>query len=256
MIVSTLIEKGRGNMIKMRSYAISFILPIAFIAADSEATLVFDDGRKHVVDYSVSGGVRVDWASPGKGTELYVVDGAEIIDTYTGYAIAAYENGFVSISGGFIGQNVQSWGESAVFFSEGVIYGSLTASDNGEVYVSGGIIGYGLRAFSDGTVYLSGGRVGSITTFENGEMFVTGGEFGLDIRAYHASTIVIYGTGFNYEYGDIGVSAGHLTGTLANGDRIGNYFHISDDARIVLAIPEPGTILILAVGGAMSRRRK
>src|SRR3989304_3770836 len=67
-----------------------------------------DDGEQHVVDYSVTGGVRVDWASPGRETELYVVHGAEIIDNHTGYGICVYENGIVSISGGFISQNVHS----------------------------------------------------------------------------------------------------------------------------------------------------
>ncbi|HLB75235.1 MAG TPA: PEP-CTERM sorting domain-containing protein [Sedimentisphaerales bacterium] len=241
-------------MITIRSYSISFIFLIAFLASDSEATLYFDDGEQHVVDYSVTGGVRVDWASPGRETELYVVHGAEIIDNHTGYGICVYENGIVSISGGFISQNVHSSEESTIFFSEGIIEGSLQASEHSEAYVSGGIIGRTLNAYGDGIVYLSGGKIGGIATFDNGKMFVTGGESGLDIVASHASTIVIYGTGFNYDYGDIGVSVGQLIGTLANGDRINNYFHINNDARIVLAIPEPVTLLLLGLGGLLLKK--
>ena len=46
-----------------------------------------------------------------------------------------------------------------------------------------------------------------------------------------------------------------LTGTLANGDIINNSFRIGDYASIVL-VPEPVTLLLLGLGGAIVRKRK
>ena len=77
-----------------------------------DATIYFDDGGTHIIDYKVSETISVDWASPGKETQLYVVDGAEIIDNYTGYGIAVYEDGIVDISGGFISRIVCSYGRA------------------------------------------------------------------------------------------------------------------------------------------------
>jgi len=219
-----------------------------------DATIYFDDGGTHIIDYIVSETVSVDWASPGKETQLYVVDGAEIIDNYTGYGIAVYEDGIVDISGGFISSIVLSSGRSKVSFSNGTIM-NLNASGYSEVYVSGGIIAGVLGAYGNGTVYLSGGEIGNeLVAFSNGEIFVTGGKLGMPIRVSNTSKVVIYGTDFNYAYGEIGVTSGELTGTLANGDTINNYFYINDNASIIL-VPEPATLLLLGLGGLALRRK-
>jgi len=243
-------------MIKVQSSLGLFVLFIVLFQSDLKAVLYFKDGGQHTIDYKITETVSIDWASPGKKTELYVVDGAEIIDNHTGTGIAVYEDGVVYISGGSITRNVVSYGRSKVFFSGGTITQNLAASEHSEVYVSDGIISCVLGAYSDGTVYLSGGKIGNeLSAFSNGKIFVTGGELGMPIRASNTSTIVIYGTDFNYDYGEISVTNGKLTGTLANGDTISNYFYINDDAKIILVIPEPSTLLLLGLGTMVLRRK-
>jgi len=47
----------------------------------------------------------------------------------------------------------------------------------------------------------------------------------------------------------------HLTGTLLSGEAIDCDFRIGDDAKIILAIPEPATVLLLGLGGLALRRK-
>ncbi len=81
------------------------------------------------------------------------------------------------------------------------------------------------------------------------------------LTANDASTVTFVGSGFNYPYGEIPDGSGSLTGTLANGDPIDVWFDVDGDASIVLAVPEPSSIALLATAafglmGCARRRRR
>ena len=46
-----------------------------------------------------------------------------------------------------------------------------------------------------------------------------------------------------------------LTGILANGDSLNTTIQIRDDAQLILAIPEPATLLLLGLGAVVLRRK-
>ena len=231
---------------KISLFAAAILTSFQWISPATYANISYTDGWIHTINYSVSSTVSLDWASPGKQTRLYVVDGAEIIDTYTSYAIAAYEDAIVIISGGYMSMNVTAWNRSTISMFGGTVV-NLQASGSSNVRVSGGVIN-GLGAYDHGTLHLSGGTVSnSLAAFGNGTIYMTGGHIGSSIRASTAGKIVISGTGFNYPYGVITGTNGKLTGTLDNGDTINNYFYLSDAGSIVL-IPEPTMMCMFSIG--------
>lgn len=92
---------------------------------------------------------------------------------------------------------------------------------------------------------------------------MSGGLFQGDLYVNDSSILKIYGSDFAvnggpFAYGEITSILGgspsnepyrHLTGTLANGERISNDFHIGNDAKIVLApIPAPSAMLLGSIG--------
>ena len=69
-----------------------------------------------------------------------------------------------------------------------------------------------------------------------------------DNQGTHDSVLVFHGTDFNYPYGPVPDSWGTLTGTLKNGDPIDVLFSVWSNASMVLAVPEPSSLTLLAMG--------
>ena len=122
--------------------------------------------------------------------------------------------------------------------------------------VSDGLIGTGIDSLYDSQVVINGGVIlsGGLSSFGNSQIAVFGGSINGVFSAEDDSTITIYGTNFNYGYGAITISSGTLTGTLANGNTINNNFNIYDNASI-FRVPEPGTMLLVCLGGFLLRKR-
>jgi hypothetical protein len=80
-------------------------------------------------------------------------------------------------------------------------------------------------------INIFGGTIGSLTAG--------------DIQS-DTSMIAVYGSGFNFPFGEIVDPAGTLTGTLANGDPIAARFQINGGSSITI-VPEPGTLTIVLV---------
>jgi len=206
----------------------------------SAALVVYDDGQTHHVNGG--GTIRVQDSPSGIPTTVYIV-------------------------GGHIPYGAGCWGNSQINVLGGKIESSLIAHDNSRITVSGGYITNGTRADDASHLLISGGLFhGGITAMDQSDVEITGGRFETDVDmlfAHEQSLITIYGSDFNYPYGAITATSGVLTGTLANGDTIrwsfnrggivpGPYYH---PGSIILAVPEPTTLLLLGLGAVMVRRK-
>jgi len=98
---------------------------------------------------------------------------------------------------------------------------------------------------------------------------VSGGSFGDWLPSYDTSTLTIFGTGFNFAYGDYLAGSAlddqTLTCTLADGTPINNYLRIDSSGTITLAAPavavsEPSSLAMFGIGApglfSYGRRRR
>jgi hypothetical protein len=186
----------------------------------------------------------------------------------------------VTVSGGEIGGNLGSFGNSQVSISGGTVGWFLTAYDNGQVSVSGGSIVGDLLAAERGQATVSGGLIeGDLKARDNSLITFSGGMIGDRIFAgsdsfYHRSLITFDGTNFAINGESVGYGAfassyaiigpdpwgnscltGSVTGILSNGDMLNNDFYIYHDSDITF-VPEPATIILFTLGGLALLRKK
>ncbi|MGB2809719.1 MAG: PEP-CTERM sorting domain-containing protein [Sedimentisphaerales bacterium] len=136
------------------------------------------------------------------------------------------------ISGGYLGQHLEIYGYGDVTISGGVIEGYLSAGGYSNVDILGGLFGDNLYSF---------------TFLEN----AVGTFFGTDFQI-NGSFV-----GHGMWTGEVLQDRFRLTGILANGTSIDNYVSLLDEATtMVLAVPEPTTLLLLGLGGLVLRKRR
>ena len=145
----------------------------------------------------------------------------------------------------YVKGSIETFGSSTVTISGGYV-SHASAYDTGTLNLLGGSV-EGLRGCDSSTVNMLGGDVGDYVSAQDSSVVnISGGHIYEGLYAKDAGIITIAGSGFNYPYGEIPDPSGWLTGTLANGDPIGNGFDIYGDASIVLAVPEPSSVALLA----------
>jgi hypothetical protein len=149
-----------------------------------------------------------------------------------------------------IDDDVSVNGGHVVLVDGGLITGYLQL-DEGYLNIAGGEV-RGFVVSDDEDCFITGGTIwGDIFSCdENNNVTISGGAIHGVITSCDQASITIYGTDFNYYYGAIPVLSGHLTGMLQNGDSISaDFLRYNPSSNIILAVPEPATLLLLGFGG-------
>jgi hypothetical protein len=226
----------------------------------AEAILVFNDGAEHIINYTVNEPVYVDQASPGVGTKVKLLDGG-LIQTW----LNAYEDSRVNILGGRVNASVWTYDRSNVTIIGGEIGGPILAWDTVVIDISGGVLGSWVQTFDNVEATISGGQISLfVEAWDYSRVTISGGTIGGRIAAIRDGLITLVGRDFAVNgtpvaYGDFASAygtTGVITGTLANGDVLNNSFAIVHPGADITFIPEPGTVLLVGLGGLLLRKRR
>ncbi len=232
-----------------------------FSVPESNAQVVFSGGGTFYIDYEINDNVLV--RSDYGLTTVNVVAGGRIteymraiengrINVLDGEVVGVLyaTSGPVTVSGGILKSRL--YNRNYVEVSGGIVQGVLESYSHYTAIVSGGELRNGVLAYNESYASISGGQILKVRAYDDSQVVIEGGVFTDswdEIIATHNGVITISGTGFNYDYGEIPVSSGTLTGTLDSGEQINNNFKIVhygegyDGAAIVL-VPTKGTLSI------------
>lgn len=190
--------------------------------------IILSDGQIHNIDYRISDSLWIDYQAPGIQTTVNLLDGSRI-----DYWLEPYGDSRVNIIGAYSGRL------------------GLRAYDRSQVEISAGWMGDYLQAWDNTRIDMFGGSMlGELVSGNSAILTVHGSNFAIDGQPFGYGELTSMLGGYSYDE-----PVRHLTGTLANGETIDNDFYIGHDAQIVL-IPEPATLLLLALGAVMLRRKR
>jgi len=247
---------------KMKRYILIAGCAVALSACcnHAAAALVFNDGGHHIIDYTVNTLVKVDQDTPGAGTRVDIIEGG-LIQAW----LDAYESSRVNIFGGRVSATVNAYGASYITVVGGEIGGPVYSRENSRLDISGGSMGAWVQSLSSSEVTISGGEIELfVEAWDNSRVTISGGTIGGRIAAIRDGLVTLVGSNFAVNgtpvgYGDFAsdyATSGTLSGILANGDTLNNPFSLVHPGADITFIPEPGTILLLGLGGLGVLRKR
>lgn len=223
------------------------LIVLAMQSKRTEAIIIYDDGGVHTIDSFIDDSVDVYNDAVGNFTTVNVVNGG-----FINRHLAGLENSRIKLYGGRVETMLTGW-------------------DNAQIEVLGGEVGDHLITYNDSHADLSGGSIlGALGLIGNSTANWSGTSVGTAFQLEHNSHLTIWGSDFAIDgisvgYGDIintgeyvnsygaAYSMGTLTGILDNGNTINNTYYIYNNAYMTLT-PEPTTLSLLLLGGAILRR--
>jgi len=242
------------------------VFPVGIICPHTaSATVMFDDGVTHEIDYEISDDVWVDYLAPATHTTVKLVSGSRLIAPHAlkiyedGRAdfcdgsmmdheswLFAYNRSSVAVSGGDLSY-FEMHDDSQIEVSGGSITGCVELLGRSKADISAGLINH-LFAYENSQNYISGGVITYTRFFGNSQVDIAGGSIVHELVVTDGAIMTIYGSGFAIDgqpvaYGELTSMYGsswstepsrRLTGTLASGEPLDNDFFIGNAAKIVL----------------------
>lgn len=199
------------------------------LAKESRADFTLWDDEQLTVDTLVGSGILYD--------ESYV---KVVSSGRVGGMLFAYNRSSVDIYGGRVCR-LRTYNSSTVNLFGGDLNADFQAFDTSRVYISGGTA-HGLYAFNSTIVNISGGEVKWLRAYETSTATFIARDFRL-------------GEGLSLE-GDRVLGTGFLSGEWYDGTRWTVSISANDSGATILAIPEPATLSLLALGGLAFILRK
>ena len=240
-------------------------LVIAALNPTRAYALLLNDGQIHNIDYAINDSVEVrNGGFCDRVTTINLLPNGSISGV-----LYTYDDSWINVSGGSIGDHLDAGGNSQVTVTGGTIEGYLNVVSGSRLDVSGGSIGDNLFAHNNSQGTVTGGSIGgALYGCENIQVTVTGGSISgviyAGVYSYSDAVITFEGSdfaidGINVDYGEFDTAGqdliqGTLTGTLASGDLLNNDFYIHGNSSIVL-VPEPATLILLGLGGLALQRK-
>jgi len=163
------------------------------------------------------------------------------------------------ICGGQV-RNVYAGATSSVNISTGGAI-NVGLSHASSMNITGGYVAGHLYAFDTSSAAISGGYVALLHTWHASTVDISGGSVS-ELGAYDTSTITVHGYDFGASgglslVGDEVIGTGVLTGKWFDGTAWTMEIPTHSLGATIVAIPEPATLALLALGGlAAVRRRK
>jgi len=175
--------------------------------------------------------------------------------------VMTYDSSTVNISGGSVQEDVYVVNTSTATISGGSVDEVWTAH-TGTVHITGGQVR--IAGVNGGVVNVSGGSIGGLTAYGSVLVNVSGGSIGsmYGLKAYDSALVTFnapvfhLGPGLSLD-GERVLGTGILGGVWFDGTPWAVPISQNAAGATILAIPEPATLSLLAVGGlAMLRRRR
>jgi len=151
---------------------------------------------------------------------------------------------------------VYIYDEATVGMTGGEVW-KLYSNDSSTFNLFDGVV-YWLRAYDSSTINIYGGSIDRLLGIGDSSVVnLFGGQVATDVVMSDSGTLKIYGYGF--EYRPAGPGSGWLSGYWLDGTAFSEmylrYLPEPFPGSHVVLIPEPTTLLLLALGAAIIRRR-
>lgn len=264
----------------MKLPATATVVLLLITTTSTLASLFFNDGGDHVIDYRITDAVWVDLQAPQMRTHIELAAGGWLNH---GTSIVLKNKSRFTMTGGMMDWSIWAESDSEVNITGGYVEGYLNTSSRVPALVSGGSMnGIAIQqsnlVFSEGvirehislvyesTATITGGSIGagnntlgaSVRLYNDGELTISGGEIVNGVSATDTALITLVGSNFTIN----GVSVSHgakassfaasgtITGVLENGDLFNNSYELKG-ASDIQVIPEPSTAILLSGTGIL-----